>query len=335
MNLPSEDARPLIAALRRMALVPAGDTPRLTPLAGGVSSLIVRVDVGDRTLCIKRALPRLKVAAEWLAPVARNAAEVAWLRFAAGIAPHCVPRILGEDADTRSFAMSYLDPAAHPVWKSLLRDGVALTDTARAVAAVLVAIHAAAAREPAMATRFANARSFHALRLEPYFEASARAHPDCAPALQRLVTSTATAGITLMHGDISPKNILIGPQGPIFLDAECACWGDPAFDLAFCANHLLLKCLWRPAHRAAYLQCFDALAATYLAGVDWEPPAGLERRAAALLAGLLLARVDGKSPVEYLTEPAERERVRRIGRHFLLTPTERLATIRDHWEAHA
>ncbi|MEZ5669788.1 MAG: phosphotransferase [Alphaproteobacteria bacterium] len=76
-----------------------------------------------------------------------------------------------------------------------------------------------------------------------------------------------------MHGDVSPKNILIGPAGPVFLDAECAWYGDPAFDIAFCLNHLLLKCLWTPAATGRFLACFRALAEAWLAEVDWEPRA--------------------------------------------------------------
>jgi aminoglycoside phosphotransferase (APT) family kinase protein len=134
-----------------------------------------------------------------------------------------------------------------------------------------------------------------------------------------------------VHGDISPKNILVGPRGPVFLDAECAWWGDPAFDLAFCLNHLLLKCLWTPPARPGFLASFDALAAAYLAGVDWEPPAGLEARAARLLPGLFLARVDGKSPVEYLTDDTDKSRVRRTARALLAEPVERLHGVRQAW----
>jgi hypothetical protein len=84
----------------------------------------------------------------------------------------------------------------------------------------------------------------------------------------------------------------------VFLDAECAWYGDPAFDLAFCLNHLLLKCLWVPRAKAGFLECFDALSRAYLGNVRFK---GVEERAASLLPALLLARVDGKSPVEYLT----------------------------------
>jgi hypothetical protein len=132
----------------------------------------------------------------------------------------------------------------------------------------------------------------------------------------------------MIHGDVSPKNILIGPQGPVFLDAECACIGDPAFDLAFCLNHLLLKCLWTPAARADFLACFDTMTAAYLAGVAWEDGEDLEARVAGLLPGLFLARVDGKSPVEYITDEADKARVRRCARALLASPPARIADIR-------
>ena len=161
--------------------------------------------------------------------------------------------------------------------------------------------------------------------------ASARAHPDRADALHALVETTARNRRALVHGDVSPKNILIGPQGPVFLDAECAWYGDPAFDVAFCLNHLLLKCLWTPRAARELLQCYDVLARSYLGGVDWESRGALEGRAARLLPGLFLARIDGKSPVEYLTEAADKERVRRVARTLLAAPVKRLPDIRAAW----
>jgi aminoglycoside phosphotransferase (APT) family kinase protein len=145
------------------------------------------------------------------------------------------------------------------------------------------------------------------------------------------VEVTRTTRYALVHGDVSPKNILIGPQGPVLLDAECAWWGDPAFDLAFCLNHLLLKCLWNPPVRDAFLPAFDAMSQAYLAGVDWEARQSIEARAAALLPGLLLARVDGKSPVEYVTDGAHQALVRGVAAALLLRPVEHLGDVRDSW----
>ena len=108
-----------------------------------------------------------------------------------------------------------------------------------------------------IAARFETDELFHALRLEPYLEATARAHPDLAPRLDALVETTRTTKRVLVHGDFSPKNLLIGPAGPVILDAECAWYGDPAFDLAFVLNHLLLKGAWQPQWRARYVDAFD------------------------------------------------------------------------------
>jgi fructosamine-3-kinase len=324
-------------ALERMRLLRPGEAFSAETLAGGVSSDILRIDLPGRaparSFCFKRALAKLKVAADWRAPVERNHAEVEWLRIACELVPDAVPRILAEDADSGAFAMEYLAPAQHPIWKAELRDGRIRIETAAAVARCIATIHAGTARREDLAQRFANDHVFYPIRLEPYLLATAAHHPDCAARLRELVATTAHNKLALVHGDLSPKNILVAARGPILLDAECAWYGDPAFDLAFCLNHMLLKCLWRPQWRSEYLACYDALAAAYLARVTWEPPAEIEARVAQLLPGLFLGRVDGKSPAEYITAESDKERVRRIARRFLLEPTTHLADLRAAWNA--
>ena len=327
----------LRTALMQMGLLRPGETFGAETLAGGVSSDILRIDLPGRSpalsFCFKRALAKLKVAADWRAPVERNHAEVEWMRVAEALAPGSVPRILGEDAQAGAFAMEYLAPELHPVWKNQLRDGNIRTETAAAVARAIAAIHAGTAQRADIAQRFANDHIFHPIRLEPYLLATAARHPDCAARLGELAETTARTKLALVHGDLSPKNILVSTHGPILLDAECAWYGDPAFDLAFCLKHMLLKCLWRPQWRERYLACYDALAASYLEHVSWEPRQAIEARVAHLLPGLFLGRVDGKSPAEYLTEESDKERVRRVARRFLLRPAERLATLRAAWSA--
>src|ERR1700677_4459233 len=106
-----------------MGLLKAGEPARLTPLTGGVSSDISLVEAGGRCFCVKRALPRLKVAALWEAPVERNAAEAAYMRAVARWLPHAAPRVLGEDAEAGWFAMDYLCAADHPLWRTQLLAG--------------------------------------------------------------------------------------------------------------------------------------------------------------------------------------------------------------------
>ena len=318
-----------------MGLIGADETARIQALAGGVSSDIVRADLARGPVCIKRALARLKVKADWRAPVERNRWEVEWMRTAAAIVPDAVPRILGEDRAHGMFAMEYLDERDHPVWKALLRDGVVDPAFAARVGDGVARIHSATAGSAQVAAAFSTDHVFFPIRLEPYLIATSAIHADVSARLSELAQVTAATKQALVHGDVSPKNILCGPHGPVFLDAECAWYGDPVFDLAFCLNHMLLKCLWRPQWSRGYLACFDALADAYLAGVDWEPRAATEARAAALLPGLFLARVDGKSPVEYVTEAWQREAVRRVAKPLLLQPVPTLARIRMRWQEEA
>lgn len=320
-------------ALVRMGLASRGEQPVFERLTGGVSSDIWKVEVaGRRPFCVKRALAQLRVAQEWKAPTERNGYEIAWMETAGAVVPEAVPRILGVDPQAQLFAMEYLDPQDYALWKRQLRDGIAETRSARAAAHALVRIHAATAGRIEVAERFPTDAIFHAIRLEPYLLATGKRHPDLVATLAALVEATARTKRTLVHGDVSPKNILIGPKGPVFLDAECAWYGDPAFDVAFCLNHFLLKCLWTPRAIAGFLKCFDTFTKAYFDRVDWESPLELEARTAHLLPGLFLARVDGKSPVEYITEDRDRERVRRVAIPLLKQPAPRLTAIRDAWQ---
>jgi aminoglycoside phosphotransferase (APT) family kinase protein len=321
----------LAAVLLRMGLLAPRDRVAFSPLAGGVSSDICRVDVDGRSFCVKRALGRLKVEADWRAPVERNHSEAEWIRVAGEILPDAVPGLIAEHGEEGLFAMQWLAPETHPVWKSQLRDGVIEAPVAGEIGRRLARIHAATAGRHDLAARFATDHIFHPIRIEPYLLATAERQPDVARPLRALAETTARTKLALVHGDVSPKNILIGPRGPLFLDAECAWYGDPAFDLAFCLNHLLLKALWRPHWRTYYLIAFRALSEAYLAGVAWEPRDVFEARCARLLPGLFLARVDGKSPVEYITEEADRERVRACAKPLLHAPRLRLSEIAEAW----
>ena len=319
--------------LYRNGLAARGDAIAWTPLQGGVASDIWRVDVPTRSLCVKRALGTLKVAAHWQGPTRRNAYEWAWICYASRHVPGAVPAPLVHDAAFGMFAMEFLDPAAYPNWKQLLLQGTADSGTAAAVAMRLAQLHGASAADAEVAAAFPTSEIFFAIRLEPYLLATAQRHPDIAVQLHALADRTAAARIALVHGDVSPKNILVGPDGPVFLDAECAWFGDPAFDAAFCLNQLLLKCLARPVSRCDYLDCFAAFTDTYLSAASWEPSADLEGRAASLLPALLLARVDGKSPVEYVTSEAAKALVRTTARALIVAAPTRLAAVAETWDA--
>ena len=328
VEVPAEFAR----ALRELGLAGAGAIVG-TPLTGGVSSDIWLIQTAQGPVCAKRALAKLRVAADWRAPIERNRYEARWMRVACAAQEGCAPRVLGQHPALGVLVMDYLPPAAFALWKQRLRDGHADVATAQEVGRVLGKIHAYSARRPELAAEFDTDRIFLDIRLEPYLLATARRHPDLAARLEHLVDVTRSQRVALVHGDVSPKNILIGASGPVFLDAECAWWGDPAFDIAFCLNHLLLKCLVRPGERRLLARSFSDFVDAYFAVAAFESRADLEGRAASLLPGLLLARVDGKSPVEYLTDAGDREAVRAYARAHVATPVHTLAELAADWLA--
>ena len=322
----------IIIALRRMDLLGSSAEAHGERLPGGVSSDIWRVDLPSGPICVKRALPRLRVAADWQAPVERNRYEARWMRRANASVPGSAPHVVGLDEASGTLAMQFLPPNRYKLWKMQLRDGDADPAFAAQVADTLARIHTATAHDPATAHDFPTDSIFYDIRLEPYLAATARVHPDLASQLDVLIATTRATRYALVHGDVSPKNILRGPHGPVFLDAECAWWGDAAFDVAFCLNHLLLKCLWTPTAAAGFLACFDAFVTSYVTRVGCTgSPDALEARAARLLPGLLLARVDGKSPVEYLTAERDRNRVRRVARGLLTEPVKSLRDVCEAW----
>ena len=300
-------------------------------MAGGVSSDVFRLQTADGPVCVKRALPKLRVAADWQVPVERSHYEVEWLRTVRPFAGTAVPTVLFEAPEVHLFVMSFFDPATHPVWKQDLADGHVDPAFAGQVGALVVAIHAGCAGVDEIAIRFPTTALFEDLRLAPFLRHVAVAHPDLSDRLIALADRTAATRISLVHGDVSPKNILHGPVGPVLLDAECAWYGDPAFDLAFCSAHLLLKMVWKPAHAAAYLDSYSALHRAYLAGVDWEPVAAIEARAAQLTAAILLARVDGKSPADYLQAPEDRAFVRATARALISEPPATMKAVAAVW----
>jgi tRNA A-37 threonylcarbamoyl transferase component Bud32 len=323
----------LRGSLERLGLVEPGERLEASPLTGGVASDIWLIRPAGRNFVIKRALAKLRVAADWRAPTARNAAEAAWLRTAAAIIPENVPELLAHDPAAGFFAMEFLPPARFPVWKTLLRDGKADPAFAAGVGRQLGRLHSGTSGGKVRAGDFNPDTTFHALRLEPYFGFAAERHPSVAPQLLTLIDATLSTKRALVHGDVSPKNILVGESGPIFLDAECAWYGDPAFDLAFCLTHLILKCVWNPsAATDVFTPSFERVVEAYRREVNWEDPAVLEARAARLLPAIVLARIDGKSPVEYISDEADRNVVRQFALPLILEPDERLMSILARWK---
>jgi aminoglycoside phosphotransferase (APT) family kinase protein len=318
-------------AQRIARLLDAAD-PIFTPVTSGVSSELWRVDVGSQTYCVKRALPQLKVAGEWFAPVRRNVEEVRWLRFAADVAPRQVPAVIADDPTEGFAVLGWFDPARWTNWKTQLLQGLVRPAVGTEMGELLAALHrhsaqGSEARRSELAEAFDNMDLLSALRLEPFFVAAAAANPEVSQRLLETVEHLRSHRTALIHGDVSPKNILIHiSRPPVLLDAECACWADPAFDVAFLAAHLLLKA----SHMASYRDWFYETIKRLIDAYEPIAPEPVGERLCLLVPALLLARVDGKSPVEYLN-PKVRAKVRANALRCLLTPPASFTQLVTDW----
>lgn len=308
-----------------------GTDARLEQLPGGVSSDIWLVDDGWRRFVVKQPLAQLRVAEDWHAPLDRSDSEAGWLQLVDSLVPGACPRVLAYDAAHHFLVLEYLDPALHVLWKADLLAGRVDPRAAALVGDRLGAIHRLTSERPHLANDFATDDLFTALRIEPYLLRLVERHPDLARPIGELVATTMGTKLALVHGDASPKNILLGPDGPAFLDAETAWWGDPAFDVAFCVNHLLLKAVLPGAPVDRLDTSIAELIRAYGLHVTWEAPELLLGRVAALLPALMLARVDGRSPVEYLGEEA-RAWVRNFALTRLRGPRADLSDLIGSWK---
>jgi len=283
-------------------------------LAGGVSSTVVAVD-GTIPLVLKQALPRLRVAAEWNADPGRSATEARALAVLHGITPARVPRLLDADAQNHVLALERA-PRGWVDWRTALLAGPVEADVERGRIAgeTLGRWHAATWDDPVLRSDFDEPDAFEQLRVDPFYREIVRRGAASTMQIQPLIDEVTGIGRCLVHGDYSPKNVLVGTGGELWIiDGEVAHFGAPVFDLAFLLAHLMLKAVHLPDRSAVLARAgggfLDAYSAANPARVD-------SSRVAAHAAAVLLARVDGKSPAGYLT-PAEAGQVRRIAQTSL------------------
>jgi len=310
----------LLDFLLQTGLVSSSE-PKFIPLTGGVSSDVWLVKDGDRRFVVKRSVPKLRVKAEWFSDPARLRYEFLHLQTVAGIVPDAVPALLTKEPDSPFLAMEFLGEGFEN-WKSRLLSGIVEPEQAACAGKILGKIHAATAHDAAVKARFDTMEFFTQLRIDAYLRATAEKQP--LPVAERILAEAdrlTSHCASLVHGDFGPKNMMVGKSRFVVLDCETACFGDPAFDLGFVLNHLLLKALYHSKRStstvAALAESTGFLRGAY-AAVNPSSAESIEVRTARLLPMLLLARVDGKSPVEYL-EASQQEHIRNFSRHWILT----------------
>jgi aminoglycoside phosphotransferase (APT) family kinase protein len=323
------DSHALLCRLQETGRVRSSEATAV-PLSGGVSSEIWLVTDGRERFVVKRALPKLKVRDDWFADPARNRVEHDCLACLDRIAPGSVPRILFRDAEAGLFGMEFLD-GKFANWKTELLRGVARDEDASRAAQLMATIHGASFGDAEVRERFQTWANFFALRVEPYLLTTGSRHPKLRALFEEEAERLGRTALALVHGDFSPKNILISSERLVLLDCEAAWFGDPAFDAAFLLNHLFLKALHLPARREDYLRLASVCWSEYRAGLAGRFDGNLSSRIGRLLMMLMLARIDGKSPVEYIAEERKKELVRDFAGRMLPASAFAMEEMTNNW----
>lgn len=297
-----EDRRRLLAYLRAERRIARDEDPRVTVLAGGVSNRTVLVERADGGWVVKQALAKLRVPVDWFSDPARVHREAAALRALGGLAPPgSVPGFVFEDERFHLLCMESV-PEPHENWKEKLLAGRATPFEFDQFGILLGTIHRKSSRRLGELGQFEDRSFFESLRLEPYYLYTAERVREATPFLHRLVDETHGVALALVHGDYSPKNVLVHKGRLVLLDHEVAHLGDPAFDLGFSLAHLLSKARHLPAHQEALAAGASRYLAAYrtaLGDVAWGVE--LEPRAVRHTLACLLARARGRSQLEYLS----------------------------------
>jgi hypothetical protein len=278
---------------------------------GGVSGVVALVSDGEKNIIVKQALAALKVANLWECDPSRMIIEHRALEVYARLVPNGVPRPICCD-EKNHIMIREAAPESCPVWKEQLLGGLLDFGTARQAVDSLLTVHNKTAGDPLVRAAFENGEFFYALRMDPYIMRVAEKYPELKTEADALVHALMNSPIALIHGDYSPKNILVDGGRIYILDFEVAYYGHPAFDLAFFMNHFILKSIKNPQWAGAYWNMLWYMSSRYLQNITHGDPAEMEAQTVRTLAFLLLARIDGKSPAEYITGEADKQCARNI-----------------------
>ena len=323
------DPESVIAYLKRTQRLSAGDVARAELLAWGVSNVVLRINVeeGD-DFVIKQSREKLRTEAAWTGRLDRIWREADVMRTLAQLLPAgVIPQVLFEDRENFLFAMQAVRED-HVVWKESLLKADLDFEIARKLGNLLSTFHRETAGDAELRDRFGDTEIFDELRVDPFYRQVAAVHPDIASSVNRLIDETLATSACLVHGDFSPKNILIDNHKISLVDFETGHYGDPAFDLGFFLSHLLLKTVLHSHRCTDFVKLASTFWTHYVGGpkthvqtTKQDPKSvNLERRTVQHLAGCMLARIDGKSPVDYLRNESDRDFVRRFCRGLFLDP---------------
>jgi aminoglycoside phosphotransferase (APT) family kinase protein len=312
----------LINYLRESGHVAPNEALSIQVLSGGVSNRTVRIErENGEAWVLKQALAQLRVPTPWLSSPERVHREALGLRWLSRLLPAgAVPEFVFEDHEKHLLAMRAV-PSPHSNWKVLLLSGQIDDEYVIEFGANLRAIHdRSREHQEEIEPLFSDKTFFESLRLEPYYVYTAGQVAGAARFLHELIEETRANVTALVHGDYSPKNILVRKGHLVLLDYEVIHWGDPAFDLGFSLTHLLSKAHWMAHIRSRFQRAAELYWNSY-------GKADFESRAARHTLACLLARVAGRSPLEYLDATARKRQTAAVLGLIQDAPTQILEVI--------
>jgi len=301
-------------------------------LGGGVSNIVLLVEGkgqgGEiRRWVVKQALEKLRVKDDWRSERSRIFREAEAIQALSPVlGPGALPQVVHVGLENYLFVMTAA-PAGSATWKEALLNGKADVDVARQAGAMLALMITASRRDASFKTAFAERAVFDQLRINPYYRTAATRHPDVGPLIEKLIEDSWQIRSAIVHGDFSPKNLLVQGRHIFLIDFEVVHWGDPAFDAGFLLNHLLLKAFHQPRFGLLYFLMAREFWNQLVRGCEETDLQDFEMMTGRHLGALMLARIDGKSPVEYIRDEKTKERVRRFAKRRIFAWGQRIEEI--------
>ncbi len=299
-----------VAYLRSQKWIGPGPA-RIDVLSGGVSNAVLRVETAEGAYVLKQSCPQLRTKEAWFSDLDRVYREQEVMQVLHPLLPvGVVPEVLFSDRDNYVFAMSHA-PAASRNWKEMLLAGEIDTQRGEQAGIILGRMHERTAGEVHSRRQFTDRKVFVQLRVDPFYRMVQARRPEVAARIDPIIDRLLTAEEALCHGDFTPKNLLAHADGFTLVDYETAHLGDPSMDIGLFLAHIVLKAVRRPEIQSAYLTLAEAFWSAYMKAISYGCYEQIVAHGIEHLGVCLLARVDGTSPVDYLSEE-QRDEVRRL-----------------------
>jgi len=296
-------------------------------LKGGVSSEVYKIKTSKNIYCIKRSLKKLLVKKDWYADTSRIKYEYLWLKHCKNFIPNSVPKLYYYNDKEKYFSLEYFDERKFRTLKELFFKRLINKDVIKKISLDLQTIHLKSANIPTKKIFSNNNKNFYDLRLDAYFNEIGRVHVNLQNHVRLINKNYYKFSTTLVHGDFSPKNILVNNKTIKIIDAETCNFGDPVFDLVFFTNHLLIKSLIIPEIKEKLLESYLYFYNIYFSNLKNNEIESYLKRIIKMTPIMLLARVDGKSPVEYIHKKNIKDKIRQKSMQLINTRIKNLKDI--------